>query len=103
MAVFRAVENRCTVVRCANTGISCFIDPRGVVYDAVQQMTDGRMMRRNVRGTAAAPVKLCDTVPFYARHGDWFAWACLVVAGLAYGMGVLSARRERRARRNACT
>jgi len=36
MSVFRAVENRVYVVRCANTGISCFIDPCGRVVDRVK-------------------------------------------------------------------
>ncbi|MBU1925338.1 MAG: apolipoprotein N-acyltransferase [Candidatus Omnitrophica bacterium] len=35
MSVFRAVENRCWFIRCANTGISCFIDPCGRVVEQV--------------------------------------------------------------------
>jgi apolipoprotein N-acyltransferase len=34
-SVFRAVENRVPVVRTANTGVSCFIDQNGKVYDKV--------------------------------------------------------------------
>ncbi|MDP2922009.1 MAG: apolipoprotein N-acyltransferase [Candidatus Omnitrophota bacterium] len=36
-SVFRAIENRVPVVRCANTGVSCFIDSRGKIYDSVEE------------------------------------------------------------------
>lgn len=36
-SVFRAIENRVPVVRCANTGYSCFIDSRGRIYDSVEK------------------------------------------------------------------
>ncbi len=38
-SVFRAVENRVPVVRAANTGLSCFIDSNGRIYDKV---SDGK-------------------------------------------------------------
>jgi len=70
MAVFRAVETRTTIVRAANTGISCFISPRGEIYG---------VLRRDVEGAIAAPVWLCDERPPYVRLGDWFACLCGVV------------------------
>lgn len=81
MAVFRAVENRRTVVRAANTGISCFIGPAGDIYEIVEvEGEDGVVRRRNVAGTAAGEVKICDDVTLYMRFRDWFAWTCMVVS-----------------------
>ena len=40
-SVFRAVENRVPVVRCANTGLSCFIDKYGRIYDELDVWTAG--------------------------------------------------------------
>jgi len=71
MAVFRAVETRTTVVRAANTGVSCFIDPGGEVYAAIEPLEEGAL---------SAPVRLCDTVPPYVRYGDCFGVLCLMLA-----------------------
>ncbi|MFH1725806.1 MAG: apolipoprotein N-acyltransferase [Elusimicrobiota bacterium] len=75
--VFRAVENRATVVRAANTGISGFIDPYGVVGASIGIEEKGRL-------AFALPRE--DPFPrgsLYSRAGDWFGFgAMLASAGL---------------------
>lgn len=71
MAVFRAVETRTTVVRAANTGISCFISPCGEVYAALEPLTPGQL---------SAPVQLSSDVTPYVAHGDFFGIGCLMLA-----------------------
>ena len=71
MSVFRAVENRVFVVRCANTGISCFIDPCGRVLDRVKN-EDG--VDIFVRGVLTASVMPQDSTTLYTQYGDWIVW-----------------------------
>jgi len=71
IAVFRAIENRISIARCANTGVSMFIDPFGRVSGATKIF-----VRTTVVGTV--PSKLNDT--FYTRHGDWFAQGCSLIS-----------------------
>ena len=71
--VFRAVENRITVIRSGNTGVSAVIDPWGAI---VAKLALGE------RGRLDADVPLSDPFParsFYARHGDWFGMTCLIL------------------------
>ena len=70
----RAIENRRSIARSANTGISCFIDQRGDVHDPTNWwVPDAR------RGT----VLLRDDLTFYAAHGDLVGisaqWSALVI------------------------
>lgn len=72
--VFRAVENRIYVVRCANNGISCFIDPYGQIVDKVEDATGEDLF---VRGLLTETVVPLDSKTIYTRYGNWFAWLCL--------------------------
>lgn len=83
MAAFRAVETRSTVVRAANTGISCFIDPIGRVYASVSRRGKGKRVDRWVRGAQAAPVRRTDATTPYMMVGDLFSWGCLLIGLLA--------------------
>ena len=64
--LFRAIENRVTVIRAGNSGISAVIDPWGIVT---------AQLELNRRGRLDARVITEDFFParsFYARHGDLF-------------------------------
>ena len=74
MSVFRAVENRVFVVRCANTGISCFIDPRGRIVDRVKNKEGEDIF---VRGVVTASIVPQDSKTLYTQYGDWIVWFCL--------------------------
>jgi len=74
MAVFRAVENKRSLVRAANTGISGFVDPVGRVVAKTPLFKEVVMTRR---------VPLMKTSTFYTRNGDIFARGCLLAALLA--------------------
>ena len=76
-AIFRAVENGIPLVRCANNGITCWIDANGRVREMFQDKTGG------VYGTGTMTIELplsSHAPTFYNRHGDWFGWSCIVVA-----------------------
>jgi apolipoprotein N-acyltransferase len=77
MNVFRAVENGVYVVRCANTGISCFIDPCGRVVDRVKNKEGKDVF---VSGFLTGEVVPVSPNTFYTRYGDWFAWLCIIVS-----------------------
>jgi apolipoprotein N-acyltransferase len=63
-ARLRAIENRRDVARSANTGISCFIDQKGIMYNRTKWWTDDAIGRI---------VFLNDEVTFYTNYGDYIA------------------------------
>jgi len=68
MAVFRAVENRRTVVRAANTGISGFIDPAGRV---------GKTTSLGEKQILTGDIATLNLATFYTIAGDLFAFFCM--------------------------
>ena len=87
-AAFRAVENGMPLVRCANNGVSCWIDRFGVmhnvffegspsVYSAGFKIISLPLPSRNARPQRT----------FYSRHGDWFGWSCVALT-----LGILGVR-----------
>jgi len=74
MNVFRAVENRVYMVRCANTGVSCFIDPNGRIVNRVKNAQDQDIF---VRGVLTGTIIPMESKTVYTRYGDWFAWVCI--------------------------
>ena len=73
-SVFRAVENRISLARATNTGISCFINPHGEVYARV---TKGKK-ETFVDGFLTRDLTLSDAKTFYTRYGNIFAYVDLI-------------------------
>ncbi len=72
IAVFRAIENRISIARCANTGVSMFIDPYGRVKQASSIFVRSILIDE-------IPVKQTGKT-FYAKYGDRFAQLCCLIS-----------------------
>jgi apolipoprotein N-acyltransferase len=73
ICVFRCIENRISLVRSVNTGISCLIDPYGRIQN---QYIGGNlpiqgMARQGMAGWFVDAVPLDSRITFYTRYGAW--------------------------------
>ena len=95
IGIFRAVENRRSVVRSTNGGMTVTVDPDGRLLQVLEPFTDAYLI-----GTV--PV-VDGPRTLYTRWGDWFGVAALVtgLALLGVGGGQRSVRRHRRHRGTA--
>ena len=78
-AIFRAIENRRWIARCALGGISSFVDPYGRVREETDLLEPAVVCGR---------VQLLNELTLYTRYGDWLGEACLWL-GLAFVAGAL--------------
>ncbi|MBP7866953.1 MAG: apolipoprotein N-acyltransferase [Acidobacteria bacterium] len=69
-SLVRAVENRRWLVRVANSGLSCIIDPMGRVREAVPLFQ---------RGCLTGVIHPMTDRTVYVAVGDVFAWLCVAV------------------------
>ncbi len=85
MSVTRAVENRVSLARAANTGISALALPDGsITWQSELYVEAGQ----------SGSLPLLSGGSFYTRYGDLFAWLCVGLTGL----GTLAALRRSRPR-----
>jgi apolipoprotein N-acyltransferase len=71
MAIMRAVENRISICRCGNSGVSMFVDPYGRI------LKKSKIFERTI---VEGKIPLRKGRPFYTRFGDLFAW---IVVGIS--------------------
>jgi len=86
MYPFRAVEHRVSVVRAANTGVSAFIAPNGIIVRRLHLFERGVM-------TEKVPLRVRRTL--FTRLGDWLGLLSLAVttaalAGAWYRTGAVA-------------
>jgi len=87
ITIFRAVENKRSLVRSANTGISGFVDPAGRVIAQTAIFQDAVLSR-------AVPVMPESEMTVYTKYGDWFAAVC-VAASFVIIIGIEINRRKK--------
>jgi apolipoprotein N-acyltransferase len=79
--LFRTVENDVPLIRCTNNGLTCWVDSRGRM----------RQVFKDGQGGIYGPGVMAFELPlrekdenrrptFYNQHGDWFGWACFIMA-----------------------
>lgn len=86
-SILRAIENRRSIVRCANGGISGFIDPYGRVK---------RKTRFHEKTQIADVITLNDKKTFYTRHGDLIVHVAFAVFIFSFGFAVLKKFKTKR-------
>jgi len=75
LASFRSIENRRSLVRVTNTGISAFVDPAGRIVSRTGVWTKEVLVDR---------IPLLTGRTAYMLFGDWIGWLCaiLLVSGI---------------------
>lgn len=94
-AVFRAVENRVPLVRCANNGLTCWVNELGAMHEVY--FPDSEDVYKAGFKTAEVPLLPegeTRELTFYTRRGDVFGWTCTLLMGLAVGRALMLRRRN---------
>ena len=76
ISVLRAVENRISIARAANTGISCFIDPFGRVTAKLQDENGKDLF---IKGYLTRNIALSRQKTVYTTYGGVFVYLVLIV------------------------
>lgn len=84
-AIFRCVETRTPMVRCANSGITCWIDEWGQLRD-VLPARDAKEKPYSGFLRAVIPIRQYPETA-YMRHGDIWGRSCLLMGALLTGAG----------------
>lgn len=77
-AVFRSAENKLPMVRAANNGVTAIIDRLGRVQEYLATEGGNTFIEGVLSGTVEVPANPQPT--FYARYGEIFSIACLIVS-----------------------
>ena len=79
-ARMRAIENRRSIARCANTGVSCFIDEFGTIYDATNWW-EPALIEKDLKPNLH--------LTFFSRYGDLISYCSVFITVILIAWGLL--------------
>ncbi len=88
LSAIQSAEHGVPLVRTATTGISAFVDARGVITEQSEVFTKDLLVQDVKRVRLPTP---------YAAVGDWFAWLCILAS--AFGLVLAAGSTPRPSRR----
>jgi len=96
ICVFRAVENRVPVVRCANTGISCIIDSIGNIKDGylAGTLSQRAEQRTGQAGWLVDTIKIDNRTAIFSKHRQFLGPVCALCLILSVVMTIYNNRFE---------
>lgn len=89
--ILRSIEMRRAIARCTNTGLTCFIDQFGRVYEQAPWWSEQALIGK---------MQLSSEMSFYVRHPDSFSKVCgWIVLAIGAAAIIQKARQYRRSLR----
>ena len=96
ISVFRCIENRISLVRSVNTGISCLIESTGEIRNRYRagNLPKEAMARQGVEGWFADTVSIDSRITFFTRYGRWLDRVLALFFILNFGFTVYDSRKK---------
>jgi apolipoprotein N-acyltransferase len=86
-AKFRSVENRITLVRSTNSGLTTVVDPWGRQRESLPMFEAGYL-------NVDVPIYVPESPTFYTRHGDYLGQLFVALSGALLALIILRERRK---------
>jgi apolipoprotein N-acyltransferase len=98
ISVFRAIENRISILRSVNTGISCIIDSVGRIKDGylAGDLPSPAMAREGVGGWFVDRISTDERITFFSRSRRWLNFSCAIgfpVVIMLFLIGIIKERK----------
>lgn len=81
-AIYRAIENRRTVIQSTNAGVSCWVDASGRIHDPMPLFKPASRYYE-------IPIQTSKNLTVYTLAGDFLSWACCFLFVLASSILIL--------------
>ncbi len=91
-AALRAIEARRPIIRCANTGVSCFISSQGIISQATPYWEPA---------VISGQVSIHEQQTFFVKFGDLLAYSAVVISSVLIGVGLFLHFRQKKQRTTA--